>query len=101
MKRKELESQKRAMVESYRNSKMPASRWCEENNVTLSNLRYWISKLKHQDAFDNTETEFVRFSVTADEAAPIVVSIGSFCITLKPGFDIQVFQEAVRILKSL
>lgn len=100
MNRNELKSQKEAMVDNYRASGLTAARWCEENQVKLSNLRYWITKQNRQETFHNTEAAFVEFS-PLPEAAPLSVCIGAFRIELNPGFDALLLRDVVQALKSL
>lgn len=101
MRHKDLELQKRDMVENYRSSGMAAAKWCDENQVKLSNLRYWITRCNKQESLDHTDSGFIEFTSKAEISAPIAVCIGRFRIELSAGFDVQAFQEAVHILKSL
>ncbi|WP_430383876.1 IS66 family insertion sequence element accessory protein TnpA [Anoxynatronum buryatiense] len=42
-----------SQVEAYRSSDKPAKVWCEENQLNLHTLKYWIRKLNRQ-AKDST-----------------------------------------------
>lgn len=96
--RKELEARKLAMVKSYRDSGLSAAHWCNDNQIKLSNLRYWISRF-NRDQHSVLEN-FIEYHPECNRV-PVSVFIGDIRIELRAGFDAQALKDAVFLLKSL
>lgn len=86
------------MVRAYRESGLSAVRWCEDNQIKLSNLRYWLCRLNRSD--NAVPENFIEYHME-NTSVPISVFIGDIRMELHAGFDIQALKDAVVLLKSL
>lgn len=95
----ELAAIRNSQVEAFRASGQTAAEWCKENDISISSLRYWITRVNRYNR--QTQQEFIAFSPAASEASPIVVKIGSFNIEVNQGFDQSTFRDMILVLKNL
>jgi len=54
-------------ISGFNESGLTQEKWCEENGIKLSALRYWIKKLRYDEMTNNTP-EWLRVNVTADNS---------------------------------
>lgn len=101
MNRKQLNIQKLAMVEAYRASGLTADKWCNENQVKLSNLRYWIFRSNQLQEPEQSSPGFIEYQADALHCSAVSVYVNGFRIELNSGFEPQVFCKAIRLLSSL
>lgn len=101
MSRKQLNIQKLAMVEAYRASGLTAAKWCIENHVKLSNLKYWISRSNQLLKAEQSSPGFVEYQADALRYSAVSVYVNDFRIELNSGFEPQVFCKAIQLLSSL
>ena len=99
MKNEELTSRRYKEIEAYRASGQKAEEWCKEKAISLSTLRYWITKENQRNRHE--QPEFIAFTPARPESSPLTVKLGSYEIQVKPGFDPETLREAIRILKNL
>jgi hypothetical protein len=105
MTNQELRRQWEAKVAEFHNSVLSTKQWAETNNVKLSQLRYWIRKLKSPDNIKNQSPKW--FSVDIGDGAEtttsssLSVKVGKATIEVKPGFNPSLLKEVVRTLEAL
>lgn len=99
MKINELATMRYSQIEAFRASGQTAAEWCKENDIRISTLRYWITKINRKDK--QAQQGFIAFTSSACEPSVLVVKIGSYQIEVAPGFDAATFRETVLLLKSL
>ena len=95
-------SEKRALrmeqVAEYRQSGLSAEQWCQENELNLHTLKYWITKLNRETRDPQEETcQWVSLS---GESSDLHVTVGTVTITLKPGFDPELLRQTIQVLKA-
>lgn len=103
-------------IADYRARKEPMPEWCERNEVSQSQLYYWIDKLKRQQALSAGKPQFL--PICLDEAvvanvphqgpsdqgagaSPLLIRIGPATVEVGPSFDASVFAEVIKVLKNL
>ena len=101
MRSKELAVARHSQIEAFRSSGRTAEVWCKENNISISTLKYWITKTNRENK--QAKQGFIAFSSSASTCEPsiLVVNIGSYKIEVQPGFDPSTFRETALVLKSL
>lgn len=88
-------------INDYRKSKKSAGKWCEENNISVSTLKYWITKFNKEQNKCSDQPEFVPISTTEnihnEFSASATIKFGRISIdvldgckpdTLKTIFDV-------------
>lgn len=90
-------------IAAYKASGLTMAAWCNANQVTLEQLKYWTRKLKHIASSDpGSSARFIPVTVTESGAslapASLVIHVGPAIITLQKGFDPQLLREAVEAL---
>ena len=93
-------------ITDYRNSGMTASNWCEDNEIILSQLRYWLLKFKKENtSTESNGTNWVSVDLSNSPSntkeKTISIKIGLATIELNKGFDKEVFTEAVKVLNII
>lgn len=95
-------------IQDYRTSQLTAIEWCQQNQVKIHTLRYWINKLNKESSLRSVGTEWLSVKVpvsntkcfTGETPCGIKVNIGQASIEVSPGFDPHVFEAVVRILSE-
>lgn len=90
-------------IKNYKESGLTAAKWCEDNDIGIYTLRYWIHKLNKEKKMENIPSKLVPVTLSqssAVDSCPIKVTIGSSTVEVLPGFDIGAFQTVVRILSQ-
>jgi len=105
MRNKELYETKKKQVEDYRSSGLTAKAWCGQNNVTPSNLRYWLTKLNRmesgKESGDDSGNDFVAFMPPPKDIRPIVIKCGDFTIEVTPDSDRETLRMVAYALRGL
>lgn len=81
--------------------------WCNANQVTLHQLKYWLYKAKPSPAASlppaATTNRFVPLAVTehaSATASSLVVRVGAASIELRTGFDSKLLRDVVQALQA-
>lgn len=102
MNQKTLAAQKLEMVKEYQSSGQTAVTWCEEHQIKVSNLRYWISRSKQIQSSIPISGGFVELrQIGHAPGSPIYIHCGEFRLELHPGFDPGLLKETIQTLKML
>lgn len=80
--------------------------WCQQNQVKVPTLRYWVNKLNKESSLTSVGTEWLSVKIPVSNSkcfngeipCGIKVTIGQASIEVSPGFDHQVLGDVVRIL---
>ncbi|MGG4345112.1 IS66 family insertion sequence element accessory protein TnpA [Paenibacillus lautus] len=90
-------------IAAYQESGQTMKAWCAEQNLTVHQLKYWLSKAQRQHSPAATSTTFRAVAVTAPEAesASLWVKVGSARIAVRPGFEPQLLRDVVAALETL
>lgn len=86
-------------VESYRNSGMTARVWCEENQVSIHTLKYWIQKLNRQEKVHHNP-KWVSLVQEQTLSYSITIHIGSAALEVNSGFDPQLLAQVIKVLQA-
>lgn len=91
-------------ISEYRSSGLSASIWCEQQKVSLSALRYWITRFnKEQD--ENKDIQWVSMEEALSLGDPkdipdITIQIGNATIGIRSNFSEDVLLRVLKILKA-
>ena len=86
-------------VEDYRNSGIPARVWCEENQMSIHTLKYWIQKLNRQNK-DNRDTQWVSLVQELPSSSSLTIRVGSASIEVTGDVDLQLLRKVMTVLKE-
>ena len=95
-------------INEYRASEKTAKQWCEENNISSSTLKYWITRLNKEQSLsvNNTEvnnTEFVPIlSSNKDNrmASSATIRLGKISIDIVDGCQPSLIRTILEALNS-
>ncbi|AJY73426.1 IS66 family insertion sequence element accessory protein TnpA [Paenibacillus beijingensis] len=94
-------------IEDYRTSNLSMAAWCDAQQVTKEQLKYWLRKLKvvYSDADGPVTPSWVPLKVSdpiqsITHESSLVVRIGSVQIEIRPGFDQRLLKEVVQSLEE-
>ena len=93
---------------AYRSSGLTAKDWCEKNQVSLSALRYWITKTNRSGEKDepaSSETVFAKLPSEEEIAkvmgnAPVTIFSNGLRIELSAGCPADMMSTLIRVLRS-
>jgi len=90
-------------VNDYRTSNKTARLWCEQNNITLSSLKYWITRLNKEQAtsFDNPEFALISTNNVNSEIFPsATISFGMISIDITDRCQPDTIKTILDVLNS-
>lgn len=89
-------------ISEYRASNLIARVWCEKNNVSITSMRYWITKFNKES--DQRETQWVSVKESPEliDSSPntslITINTGSYSIGIPDGFQQETLIRILRVL---
>jgi len=98
---KEQSMIRRQQVNDFRASGQTAAAWCSENNMKVSTLRYWLSKLNREAKTDPKQEIFIEFKQPSAKEVPVIIKVGTISIELYVGFQAETLREAIAAIRSL
>lgn len=95
-------------ISAYRSSGLTAKAWCDQNNVSISSLRYWITRFNKTVEEESAETEDTIFArlpteaeiITMSPSVPAVIVAGGLRIELSADCPHELLGTLIRILRS-
>ena len=96
-------------VTQYQQSGQSIETWCNEHQVNLYTLRYWLSKLSKikpkQDSKQVPSVPWVTLSSVmaspVEETVAITLRIGEAVLSIAPGFDPLLLRQVLQVLQGL
>lgn len=104
MSKEEIRTQWEQRISEYRASGLSATQWCTRQDLPLSTLRYWITRL-NKDKAQNTETQWISLDglLTPEEpqnSMDITIQIGKAIIRLGRSFSDEALHRVMKILQA-
>jgi hypothetical protein len=96
----------KARIAAWKQSSLSATAFCEGKEFSTSGLRYWVSRLKREQASRERDSDrrdvrmarVIPVSVPVESEVPIVLELGPSRIQLRRGFDREVLRDLVATL---
>jgi len=85
-------------VEAYRNSGKTAQVWCDENQLSIHTLKYWIQKLNRQEK-DHRRPQWVSL-MESPSSSSLTIRVGSAAIEVTGDSDLQLLRKVMSVLKE-
>lgn len=91
------------------NSGLTQTKWCEENDVSIHNFRYWKNRLKQKvhpgdKSLSSTWTLLTAkapntaFTDTENKTGEIIVQVGEIKMTLQNSVDLNFLSDVLKVL---
>ena len=91
-------------INHYHKSKKSARKWCEENNVSVSTLKYWITKFNKEQNKCSDLPEFVPITTTEtiinESSASATIKFGKISIDVLDGCKTDTLKTILDVLNS-
>ncbi|WP_041720940.1 IS66 family insertion sequence element accessory protein TnpA [Alkaliphilus metalliredigens] len=95
-------------IESYKSRQGSATDWCEENNISLSTLRYWMTKFSRENKQSSNLNKWLPIEVTSlpknsqheSNSSGVRIHIGLASIEISSDFDPKTLETVVGILSE-
>lgn len=91
-------------VNEYRKSKKSARKWCEENNISVSALKYWITKFNKEENGYFSKPEFVPIGIAEnidnEFSASVTIKFGKISIDVLDGCKPDTIKTILDVLNS-
>lgn len=96
-------------INDYRTSGLSAQNWCQTHNVSISTLRYWITKFKNESlsqGFEASPTTFAKIDISKlasfslNGSAPVIIRLGSLEISVSDNCHPDLLANLVSILTA-
>jgi transposase-like protein len=91
-----------ARIAEYEASGQSVPAWCEANNVSTQQLRYWLKKKKRvSETTPSESTSWLPLDLSnAGYQSSLLVRVGQVAIEVKPGFDPKLLLDVVKVLRA-
>ena len=91
-------------ISEYRSSGVSAAVWCEQNNIKISTLRYWISRL-NKEKRETTSIQWISMDDAlamheASDTTSIVIKIGKASVHVSPSFSENALSRVLKVLHT-
>lgn len=91
-------------AEDFHASGLTQTSWCQQQNVKISTLRYWLKKLKEEATSSNTP-EWVELEVTKktldSSDTSIKIHVGPYRVEISEGFAPSALLDVLKTLSVL
>lgn len=95
-------------IDNYQNSGLTLENWCQNNNITISSIRYWITKFNKEALIQADENipVFARVETTRvpnfslNGSAPVIIRLGSLEISISDNCHPELLENLVGILSA-
>lgn len=104
MTNKELQKTWEARVSAFKTSGLSTKEWCQEHELKINQLRYWIRKFRDAEASDTRTPQWLSVEIgepVASDKDGLPIRIGKATIEVKPGFNPVLLTEVVKALSAL
>jgi hypothetical protein len=105
MEKTELQIEWERRIAVFRTSGQTQSKWCQVNNLSLHQLRYWLKKIElTTKSGAEPATKWIPVSMEEIPLEPnetLQIKVGQASIEVKPGFNPSLLADVVRTLKAL
>jgi hypothetical protein len=95
-------------INEYRSSGLTAENWCQTHNLSVSTLRYWITKIKKESLFQDVDItpafakvdikELSSFSLGG--SSPVTIRLGSLEISVSNHCHPELLSNLIDILTA-
>jgi len=94
-------------VSSFKASGQTQVNWCDDQEINIHQLRYWIRKFQSEKLTEPSTQEWISVKVdnqmeesTSSRQSNIVVKVGEAEVEVKPGFDPLLLANVVKALSD-
>lgn len=93
-------------IRDYHLSGLTCKEWCEQNQISVSTMGYWIRKQKEKNNLVEEDTIFAKLpsedEIISSSAlpAPITIHLGSILIEVADGCPQELLSGLVGVLKN-
>ena len=90
-------------ISNYRKSGLNAQTWCQQNNLTVSSLRYWINKcdkesLESDSCFKSEFVPITQVGIPMNPSAPVVIRYQNISIDVYEGCNPDTLRDVLEVL---
>ncbi|RYL87283.1 hypothetical protein EWI07_14425 [Sporolactobacillus sp. THM7-4] len=102
MTRAELQELWQKRMNDFEASHLNGIQWCANQNIPLSQFRYWRRKLRLTTQRSYSKDRWMSVDL-ADQAQqnPLLIQLGAAKIEVYPGFNPDLLADVVRVLRVL
>lgn len=101
MRRTELKELWQKRMNDYETSKLSGTEWCIDQEIPLSQFRYWRRKLRVTQLSQPTDQWMSIELETQAVHAPLFIHCGFAKVEVHAGFDPDLFADVLRVLRTL
>lgn len=83
-------------VAEYSRSNLSAREWCEQNGFSLSQLRYWLKRVR--ESSENSGWACVEIVERDECKAAVSIHVGPARIEVLSGFDPSLLSEVLQVV---
>ena len=93
----------KSRISEYRASGQSARNWCNDNNISVSALKYWITKLNRESHSNDITPEPVFAEVAFSEersSAAVTIHLGTIRVEVNNNCSPTLLSSLINLLKS-
>lgn len=93
-------------VNDFKSSQLTQVAWCEQSDVKVGALRYWIGKLSSEGSDGKEDSklsgfEFASVSIAQESSPSLTLEVGDVKLLIADDFDEQMLIKVIKILRKL
>lgn len=100
----ELRKEWERRIAVFRASGLTQTKWCEVNEVSIHQLKYWLKKMDSPHSTQESSNKWVSLALEEPEEAfneTLQVKVGLASIEVQPGFNPSLLADVVKVLKTV
>lgn len=101
----ELRKEWKRRVAIYKTSGMTQSKWCEANDLSYHQFKYWLKRLDTSTEVKETNSKWIPISIDDDsnnnKNDSLQVRVGQAIIEVKPDFNPTFLANVIKVLQTL
>lgn len=90
----------REQIHLARSSGLTMKAWCEQQHMTLEQMKYWVRKLGLSQRKSKPTLNWLEVPVASAAASSLVVQIGTAHIEVTAGFDPVLLKQIIQSLEK-
>lgn len=101
----ELRKEWERRIALYKRSGMTQSKWCEVNDLSYHQFKYWIKKVNASTNTIKTNSKWIPISIDHEpnhsQNESLHIKIGQAIVEVKPDFNPTLLANVVKVLQTL
>jgi hypothetical protein len=87
-------------IEDFRSSGQSQVAWCQEQDIPVHQLRYWLQK-QRKNVSESVGSRWISMQATVASGSGVSLRLGAITLDIEPDFNQQVLVDVVNSLMTV